>query len=219
MKFSTPFHFLFSQVFEDTERERDNIVWRIRAGAPVWPVKRHIMEAEAMWCMFANEMVGMPVARVDERTTLETDFFCHDNALHRVLLNNISDSEVERINRWFEAFEYDRRIERDGPYLILRGEYRDGTSASRSLDFVDYGSGTYQNQWYKELFKAGFVPQLFEYTVGADRLIKIFSNDIYAYELPGGRYDDEGYQIMGFLARASDLIADYVEIEDNDTED
>lgn len=216
MKFSTPFHFLFSQLFEDTERERDNIVWRIRVGAPVWPVVRYVQQAEAMWTMFRSGFVGMPVARVDHRTTLEADYLCHDNALHRVLLNNISPTEITRINNWLKVFDYDYSVDEEG---VIDGFYTDGSSASGIVNFRDYGTAVSQNKWYSDLHDAGFIPEVFHYTVGANRLIKIFSDNLYAYELPGSNYDDDGNSVMGFIARGDDLVADYVEMEDDNKDD
>jgi hypothetical protein len=201
LRLKTPFHFLFSQLFGDTERERDNIVWKVKAKTEVLPITRHVGQAEPIWSMFPNRFVGMPIARVDSIVSLEHDFFCHDDHLNRVLLNQVSDAEIDRINAWTRMmFEYE-------PDRLV--------NSADDLAFRDYGSGIIGNEWYSELWAAGFTDKVYTWTMGNDIIANIFAENVYAYELYNAPMDEDGNTILGFLIRAESLIADYVEFDDN----
>lgn len=83
------------QVFSDTLRERDNIVWRVAKGVDIFPLVHDgkceggtsSVPFEELRISNVDDGTGVYRFKVCERRTLDRDYFLHDDNLHRIIMS------------------------------------------------------------------------------------------------------------------------------------
>jgi hypothetical protein len=167
--------FLFNdtQLFADVDRERDNILWRVKSGSIVWPVyhdgkcdapSRSGIQFEEVSRAMVDDGMGITRFMVRGRRLLERDYILHDNNLHQVLVNH---------------------------------QHMVGNIMLRSA-----------------LLHSGMIYAEEVKYFGIDARVGFFDS-LYAYEFPKPFASDNGW-IMGFLTHFSNVIADDVDMEQDD---